>query len=65
MAKMKPAEPESMSTDALVNEHDRLVRDIRTYITDARHERLEAVAESIAERASYGDLQAQRYGIYL
>lgn len=62
---MKRVEPESMTTDALVNEHDRLVRDAGTYLSEATHGRLEAVAEAIAERASYGDAQARRYGLYL
>ncbi|MCV7256924.1 hypothetical protein H7J86_32590 [Mycobacterium hackensackense] len=54
-----------MSTGDLVAEHDRLVRDIGTYLDDAKHDRLEAVAGVIAERAHAGDPAAVDYGLYL
>jgi hypothetical protein len=54
-----------MSTGDLVAEHDRLVRDIGTYIDDAKHDRMQAVADVIAERAHSGDPAAKDYGIYL
>lgn len=54
-----------MSTCELVAEHDRLVRDVGTYLDDTKHDRLEAVADVIAERAQSGDPVAKDYGIYL
>ena len=54
-----------MTTSDLVAEHDRLVRDVSTYVDEINHGRLEAVAEAIADRASYGDPEAMKYGIYL
>lgn len=62
---MKRAELQEMSTVDLVTEHDRLVRNIGTYIDDAQHDRLLAVADAIAERAHCGDPAARDYGIYL
>ncbi|KMO82492.1 hypothetical protein MCHLDSM_01115 [Mycolicibacterium chlorophenolicum] len=62
---MKRAEPQQMSTGDLVAEHDRLVRNIGTYIDDAKHDRLLAVADAIAERAHSGDPAAEDYAIYL
>ncbi len=62
---MKRVEPATMTTSDLVAEHDRLVRDVSTYLDDIKHGRLEAVAEVIADRASYGDPEAMKYGIYL
>lgn len=62
---MKRLAPAAMSTDALVVEHDRLVRDIATYTRDAQHDRLEAIAEVIADRATAGDGEARAYAIYL
>lgn len=54
-----------MSTGDLVAEHDRLVRDLGTYIDDAEHDRLLAIADAIAERVHSGDPAAKDYAIYL
>lgn len=62
---MKRPHSETLSTAELTAEHDRLVRAIDTYTDEAKHSRLEELAAAIAERASYGHPEAQRYAVYL